>query len=272
MTPQTPSLADAPRDPVRLDEPNAALLRRYLRAVLGDQVTGDRLAAALWPGVAASVPSGDHADAADVLLGAMRRWRRLHGAGERAASFSHGAIAQAVDPADAPARKVGILVDVFSLSVAQAARALDRSEGEVTMLLAEARREAAAPIGGDVLVVEDEALVGQHLARLARDAGADTVTLVRGAAEAFEAAAQTPPRIVLCDYDLGDGPDGTVVIRRMMAEHDSVCLFVTAYPARASSGTDGEPAFIISKPFSEAVVRAALAYAGTADRPAFLAA
>ena len=254
-----------------------ALLRRYLRAVLGDQATGDRLAAALLPG---AVP-GAHAthqgadarfDEADLLCGALRRWRRLHKETVSAAPFSHAAIARAVSPSRALVRQAGILCDVFALTVPQAAHALDRSEGEVVMLLTQARAEAARPIGQSVLIVEDDALIGHHLAGLAEVAGASDVRVAGSADEAYAAASASPPGIVLCDYALGDGDSGADVVRRMMADHDAVCLFVTAYPDRVLRGMDGEPAFVVSKPFRGSVVRAALAYAAHAERPAVLAA
>ena len=266
MTRRTPAGADLSADP------RAGLLRRYFRAVLGDQATGDRLARALWSEADYGGRDARHVDAASVLLAAMRRWRRLYNASSPAAAFSPGAIAQALSPTAAQRRQVGVLIDVFGLTVPQTAKALDRSEGEVTVLLSAARADARAPIGGHVLVVEDDPLVAQHLAHLTREAGATDVAVARDAEAAFASAAAMPPRIVLCDYDLGEGPNGAEIVRRLAGEHDAVCIFVTAYPNAVLSGTDGEPAFIIEKPFREGVVRAALSYAGTAERPAVLAA
>ena len=255
-------------------DPRAGLLRRYFRAVLGDQATGDRLARALWsaPEDAPFAPDAAAVDAASVLLDAMRRWRRLHNDPAPAAAFSPGAIAQALSPAAAQQRQVGVLIDVFGLTVPQTATALDRSEGEVTVLLSAARAAARTPLGCHVLVVEDDPLVAQHLAHLAREGGAEGVSVARGARAAFDSASRARPGIVLCDYDLGEGPNGAEIVRRLASEHDAVCIFVTAYPNAVLSGTDGEPAFIIEKPFRESVVRAALSYAGTAERPVVLAA
>lgn len=254
-------------------EPRAALLRRYFRAVLGDQAAGDRLAGALWPWVEANTQDVSHAwDQTPVLLAAMRRWRALHHTSAVPAPFSPMAIAKAVSPARALHRQTGILVDVFGLSIAQAAAALDRSEGEVTLLLADARTLARARLGCDVLIVEDDPLVAHHLSQLAQEAGATTVTIAADAEAAMDIAQMRPPALVLCDYDLGQGANGADLVKQLTAAHDCVCVFVTAYPDEAARGCQGEPAFIIGKPFREAVVRAALAYAGSADRPATLAA
>ena len=246
----------------------AALVRRYFRAVLGDQAAGDRLADALPPqprfgqGVRG-------AGAARVLCDAMRRWRRVHAQAVGAAPFSPASLVRALPPGRAPSRQAAILCDVFELSIAEAAEALDRSSGEVTMLLAEGRAAASAPLGARVLIVEDDPLVAEHLAQVARDVGARRVTIAKNASEAM---ASVPPDIAVCDYDLGDGPTGADVVRRLSAEHGTACLFVTAHPERASRGGDGEPAFIVAKPFAEGVVRAALRFAATAPRYDVLAA
>ena len=247
----------------------AALLRRYLRAVLGDQAAGDRLAQVLRP-AGADLPGAD--DVPAVLCDAMRRWRRACYTAPRALPFTNVALAQALSPGRTPVRQAGILCDVFELSVEQAACALDRSAGEVTRLLAAARTEAARPLGQHVLVVEDDPFVASDLVRIAEEAGAASVRQAESYQGALAAARAARPDLVLCDYDLGAGGNGADLVRTLSREHDATCVFVTAHPERALRGTDGEPAFIIAKPFGERLIRAALSYAASAYRPAVLAA
>ena len=252
--------------------PGARLLRRYLRAVLADQLAGDRLAEALWPGLPRTVRETEPVDPTLLLCSAMRRWRALQKAGGSAAAFSTAALARAVPPPSDLARQMGILVDVFGLSLSAAAAALDRSEGEAVLLLTESRTRSALPLGKSVLVVEDDPVIAHHLAKIARDAGASDVRIAASGDVALDAARMAAPDLLLCDYELGPGPDGAEVVRRLSAEHDCVCIFVTAFPDLALSGTDGEPTFLIGKPFAEATVMAALRYAGSAERPVLLAA
>lgn len=262
----------------RRDRGRTATLRRYLRAVLGDQALGDRLAAALEVGAQGGCgPSGqtvEHASSRDVDLvcGAMRRWRRMHGSDARAAPFTPAAIARAVSPSANLTRQAGILVDVFALSVADAATALDRSEGEIIVLLAAARAAASAPLNDVVLIVEADPVAREDLARIAWQAGARAVITARDAEVAYDAAAARAPGIALCDDELGPGQDGDALLARLAEAYDCVGILVTARPDEALSGTQGEPAFVIAKPFGEHAVRAALAYAASADRPDVLAA
>ena len=251
-------------------DPSHALpmLRRYFRAVLGDQLVGDRLARAVWE----DIPDAAKAAAPAPLFGAaMRAWRRAALA-PPARPFSTRNLLATIPPAATLPRQVGVLIDVFGLTVGEAAAALDRSEGEVVRLLAATRGERDAALDADVLIVEDDALIAQHLATVVRAKGARSVTVAHSYAKALQAAAQRPPQIAVCDYNLGPGPNGVDLVRHLTTEHDTICLFVTAYPDEVLQGTDGEPAFVLSKPFAAARLEAALHYAARAPRPALLAA
>lgn len=242
------------------------MLRRYFRAVFGDQQSGDRLVAALAP----RLPAGD-GTVVSLFTQATRTWRKMH-VDDCAPAFSARTVIDVLSPGQAVERQAGVLIDVFGLSVDQAATVLDRSAGEVVRLLSATRRGRQTPIGKSVLVVEDEPLIAQHLAQLARKAGAGIVTMARSYDEAMTAAQASPPDIVLCDYDLGAGKTGTDVVRTLSAEYDTLAIFVTAYPNEVLTGSEHEPSFIISKPFRDDVVRAALYFAATTIRPELLAA
>ena len=260
--------------PTRLHAPGEAgsqglpMLRRYMRAVIGDQMVGDRLAATLWRGM--SDDARADGDATRVFAAATRAWRRA-GTAPPARPFSGRSLLSSVPSGLTLPRQVGVLTDVFGLTVAQAAGVLDRSEGEITRLLAETRRERRDPLSLDLLVVEDNPLIAEHLARIGRAQGA-RVRTARNHAEALRLADDAPPTIAICDYDLGPGPNGIAVVRALFEDHDTTSLFVTAYPDEVLQGADGEPAFVLPKPFSEQRVAAALHYAARAQRPALLAA
>ena len=244
------------------------MLRRYIRAVIGDQLIGDRLASSLWDEMPQEARRpGDPA----VLFGAATRaWRRARGHAP-APAFSRRSLTDSVPAGLSLPRQTGLLIDVFGLSVREAASVLDRSEGEVTRLLAKTRAERRRPLGIDVLVVEDNPLIAEHLVRIAAAQGTRVHT-ARNHAQALRVAARTRPSVAICDYDLGDGPNGVDVVRALTSEHDCVCLFVTAYPDEVLQGIDHEPAFVLAKPFADSRVAAALHYAARAERPTLLAA
>ena len=261
----TPNETDERDDSVHSALP---MLRCYMRAVIGDQAIGDRLAAVLWEEMPRDARRPD--DAARLFGAATRAWRRAR-AHAPARPFSRRSLTDGVSAGLTVPRQVGLLIDVFGLSVARTSVVLDRSEGEVTRLLAQTRGERRQPLGIDVLVVEDNPLIAEHLARIASAQGA-RVRTASDYEEAMKAARRAPPQIAICDYDLGDGPNGVEVVRALTNEHDCVCLFVTAYPGEVLQGADHEPTFVLSKPFADDRVAAALHYAARAERPALLAA
>ena len=244
------------------------MLRRYMRAVIGDQLVGDRLASALWSQMPPD--ARQPGDPARLFGAATRAWRRARTQAP-ARSFSRRSLTDSVPAGLTVPRQAGLLIDVFGLSVTETSVVLDRSEGEVTRLLAATRRERREPLEIGVLVVEDNPLIAEHLARIAIAQGA-RVRTAPDHARALQAARHDPPQVAICDYDLGDGPNGVEVVRALTSEHDCVCLFVTAYPEEVLQGADDEPAFVLSKPFAEDRVAAALHYAARAERPALLAA
>ena len=244
------------------------MLRRYLRAVIGDQLAGDRLAASLWEGMPNE--AREEGDPARLFGAATRAWRRGMSA-PPARPFSNRALLPSLPPGMSLPRQVGVLTDVFGLTVHEVASVLDRSDGEVTRLLAQTRAERRMPLDTDVLIVEDNALVAEHLSRIVAAQGGRAMTAPTYA-RAVRAAQARPPQVLICDFDLGPGPNGIDVVRTLTAEHDCVSLFVTGYPELVLRGTDGEPAFVLSKPYAEARVAAALHYAVRAQKPALVAA
>jgi CheY-like chemotaxis protein len=241
-----------------------AQLRRYFRAVMADAQSGDRMVAGLAPRLLVEDDT-----VTGLLRAATRTWRRVHK--EAAAPrFSARTLAQALSPSTSLARQAGIMVDVFGLTTSEVGDALNRSVGEVTRLLSEARASHDRPIGGRVLVVDDEPMIAGHLAVLAQARGAREVVQARSYDEAVALAAAGRFDVALCDYDLGRGRTGLDVVRKLSSEDDTTCIFVTAYPDEVLSGSDFEPSFVIAKPFRDEVVSAALTYASAEDRPALL--
>lgn len=246
--------------------PDLALLRRYFRAVLGDQQSGDRLVAAVRP----ALPPVDRS-MISLFAAATRAWRRLHSS-PVAKSFTAGTLAQAVSPSASLPRQAGVLTDVFGLPTGATALILGMEEADVERLLTEIRTSRRAPLGCSVLVVEDDPMIAAQLVMLAEARGAVVAESARSHDAALRKAAVRPPDIVMCDYDLAEEKTGIDVVRTLTEEYDSVSIFVTAYPEEVLTGADSEPSFIISKPFRENVVEAALWFAATSDRPALLAA
>ncbi|MBT8078660.1 MAG: response regulator [Gammaproteobacteria bacterium] len=80
-----------------------------------------------------------------------------------------------------------------------------------------------------VLIVEDEPSAREaselYLGRLGY-----CVATASNAAEALQQAATHAPDIAVCDWRLGDGPDGVEVARQLQQRYKTPIVFVTAHP------------------------------------------
>ncbi|TGD99864.1 response regulator [Methylobacterium nonmethylotrophicum] len=110
-----------------------------------------------------------------------------------------------------------------------------------------------------VLIVEDEAFIALELECLLEEAGHVPVGVAARAAEAVAMGRDLAPDVALVDIHLADGPTGVTVARALSARPGTTVLFTTANAKRVPDDFAGA-AGIIAKPYSERVIRAALAY------------
>jgi len=66
---------------------------------------------------------------------------------------------------------------------------------------------------------------------------------------------------VLADIQLADGSSGIDAVEDILAGADLPVIFITAYPERLLTGDRPEPTYLVTKPFREAQVAAAIAQA-----------
>ena len=79
--------------------------------------------------------------------------------------------------------------------------------------------------------------------------------------EAVEMARKNPPGLVLCDIQLADNSSGIDAAHDILQDFDVPIIFITAFPERLLTGERPEPTYLISKPFQESTVKAAIAQA-----------
>jgi DNA-binding response OmpR family regulator len=80
-----------------------------------------------------------------------------------------------------------------------------------------------------VLIVEDEPAAREASQRFLRLFGHEVVAPA-DSDEALVLAAANPPDIAICDWGLGDGPDGVQVARELQQRYGISIIFVTAQP------------------------------------------
>ncbi len=79
--------------------------------------------------------------------------------------------------------------------------------------------------------------------------------------QARESVAEKMPGLVLADIQLADGSSGLDAVDDIMAIGDVPVIFITAYPERLLTGARKEPTYLVTKPFKESTVRAAISQA-----------
>ncbi|PWR21946.1 response regulator [Zavarzinia compransoris] len=227
-------------------------LRRYARALTGNQGVGDGLIRAALQ----SLASGKAAIDPDRDL-KPQLYSLVHAAAD-AAPATAGAAAGGGRDAKVQAklgllpsaeRRALLLTSLEAMTRAEVASVLGRPVEEVSALLDHARDELARQDPARVLVIEDEPIIALHIAEIVREAGHEVVGIATRKSEAVALAAEHRPGLVLADIQLDDGSTGIEAAQEILQSLDVPVIFVTAFPERLLTGERMEPTFLVSKPF-----------------------
>jgi len=233
-------------------------LRRYARALTGNQDSGDAYVAATLDALIAD-PSTIN-DAASARVGLFRLFTKLWN------SISVNGMAQkgdALRPGEGRLanltplpRQAFLLVALEGFSEQDAAQVLGVDISALRALVEESGRELAAEIATDVLIIEDETVIAMELEALVESLGHRVLGVARTHAEAVTLARRKKPGLILADIQLADGSSGLAAVNEMLRAFEVPVIFITAYPERFLTGERPEPAFLIAKPFQPATVSA----------------
>jgi CheY-like chemotaxis protein/DNA-directed RNA polymerase specialized sigma24 family protein len=241
-------------------------LRRYARALTGSQSTGDAfvratLEAALADGALADSLRGGRVP----LYRAFNKvWSSayLEVAEEHAGQSLHESAAQdqlrKITPLN---RQALLLTTVEDFSPGEAGTIMDLAEGDVSRLVQEAVDEIERETSTNVLIIEDEPLISMQLEDLVRSLGHDICGTAATRTQAQQVVAENRPGLVLADIQLADGSSGLDAVDDILAIDSVPVIFITAYPERLLTGDRPEPTYLITKPFQEDTVRAAISQA-----------
>ena len=112
-----------------------------------------------------------------------------------------------------------------------------------------------------ILIVEDEGIAAADIqSRLSR-LGYRIVGRARSGEDAIREIEEHAPDIVLMDIHLHGKIDGIAAAEVIRDRYDIPVIFITAYPERMLRGNRPEPAFLITKPYSDTQVRSAISQA-----------
>jgi DNA-directed RNA polymerase specialized sigma24 family protein len=238
-------------------------LRRYARALTGNQASGDSYVVAT---LEALVKEPDLLDMAAHPRVALFRlfstiWNSLAVNGTSDPVGSDLAAERNLNQITAKPRQAFLLVSVEGFSEKEAARILDVDASTLLKLVDEAGQELAAQLATDILIIEDEALIALDLQALVENLGHKVIGVARTRTEAMTIGRSKAPGLILADIQLADGSSGLDAVNDLLNTFEVPVIFITAYPERFLTGERPEPAFLVSKPYQAATVSALVSQA-----------
>ncbi len=245
--------------------PHLAYLRRYSRAITGSQTSGDAYVAAMLEMLIADVSIFPEASSDRIAV------FKLYARG-----FSELQIA--IEPASSPyvweQRASGNLAHVsplarqsFLLSALEGfapddiGEILGLSGDEAAGLLARASKEISQQVATDILIIEDEPLIAMDIEQMVLSLGHRVTGIARTKDEAMALFRADAPGMVLADIQLADGSSGIDAVNEMLSTSAIPVIFITAFPEHLLTGERPEPAFLVTKPFNEDMVKALISQA-----------
>lgn len=243
-------------------------LRRYARALTGSQDSGDRYAAATLESLLVD-PS--------VISGAMTAriglFHAFHLVWASAGAPTTEASAETEDRITAGAlehmarltpnsREALLLHAIEGFAHDEIAAIMQTDADEVAHLIDTANREMEASVTGKVMVIEDEAIIAMDIVDIVTGIGHSVTGVARTRDGALALAEKTLPDLILSDIQLADNSSGVDAVNDILARFGDIpVIFITAFPERLLTGDKPEPAFLITKPFTEEQVRSAVSQA-----------
>ncbi len=241
-------------------------LRRYARALTGSQATGDAFVRATLEAALADAQVKQSLEGGRVpLYRAFNKvWSSAYMEVPNAdqGSNAHEDAAQnrlkSVTPLN---RQALLLTTLEDFSVEETATIMDLPTQEVETLVQEAVAEIDKESSTTVLIIEDEPLISMQLEDLVRSLGHDICGTAATRTQAREVVSEQTPGLVLADIQLADGSSGLDAVDDILAIDSVPVIFITAYPERLLTGDRPEPTYLVTKPFQEQTVRAAISQA-----------
>lgn len=243
---------------------NLPYLRRYGRALTGNQTSGDRFAAITLEALLEDLSVMTAvAEPKVALFHAFHRVWISAGSplGEPDSRLS--ARAQEHMLRLTPNAREALLLNVIEgFTQEQIAVIMDLDTDEVANFIGIAVQEMDASIAGAVLVIEDEAIIALDIVDIVCGVGHRVTGTARTHVEAVALARKDRPDLILADIQLADKSSGIEAVNEILAEFpDTPVIFITAFPERLLTGDRPEPAFLITKPFTEDQLRSAVGQA-----------
>lgn len=244
---------------------NLPYLRRYARALTGRRTTGDNYAAATLEAIL-----GDRSLYHDDISSKVALFQVFHAiwssSGMPVGDSSEDGLAARADKhlksLTSNTREALLLHTIEEFSVNEVAQVMRVNEDEAKSYIDKGVEEMNSSVSGKVMIIEDEAIIAMDLESIVAEMGHKVTGVARTRADALDLASQEVPDLILSDIQLADNSSGIDAVKQILErDGDRPVIFITAFPERLLTGEGSEPAFLISKPYSEDQVRSAVSQA-----------
>ncbi len=244
--------------------PHLPYLRRYARALTGNQTSGDAYVRATLETLLADKEQLSAGAAPKLVL--YRAFHAIWSSSVDDHDHDEASLArmtpdmrlQALPPRN---REALLLTAVEGFSAEEAGDILSLDAAGVQAAILEAQTAIEAQLATNVLIIEDEPIIALDLESLVKDLGHDVAGVAATRDEAVALAKASSPGLVLADVRLADGSSGIDAATDILSSFDVPVIFITAYPERLLSGERPEPAYLITKPFLAETVKATIGQA-----------
>ncbi|MBL0769963.1 response regulator [Sphingopyxis sp. DHUNG17] len=244
--------------------PHLPYLRRYGRAISGSQQRGDALVARILETLVADPGAID--EGADLRIQLYRMVHDNFALMAEEANVAEAAPADDMAIADARLRRIPslarqalLLTAVEGFDAEDTGRIIGRDADAVQRLIAEATEEIERQTRARILIIEDEPIIAMDIEMIVRELGHEVVAVATTHTEAVAEAQKHKPGLVLADIQLADNSSGIEAVQEILSDVKLPVIFITAFPERLLTGDRPEPAFLLTKPYQPATLRAAIA-------------
>lgn len=246
---------------------NLPYLRRYARALTGSQQTGDAFVRATLEAALADDELKSSLEGGRVPL--YRAFNKVWSSAYLEVSDRGGDNADLPDQISADRlqtvtplnRQALLLTTLEDFTIEQSAEIMEIAPQDVEKMVQDAIAEIDRESATSVLIIEDEPLISMQLEDLVRGLGHDICGTAATRTQAQQVVAEKTPGLVLADIQLADGSSGLDAVDDILSIGSVPVIFITAYPERLLTGDRPEPTYLVTKPFQEATVRAAISQA-----------
>ena len=240
-------------------------LRRYARALTGNQTTGDRYAAATLEAILAD-PSLYHTN----ISPRAALFRTFHviwsSAGAPIAeddnNFLEHRAQMHLSGLTKDSREALLLHTIEGFDLNELGEVLQTTAEQALKLVQQASSEMEKSMRGAVMIIEDEAFVAMDIESIVLGMGHHVTGIARTHAAALKLGGKERPDLILADIKLADDSSGIEAVHDLLATLGDVpVIYITGSPELLLTGERPEPAFLIGKPYTEEQVRSAVSQA-----------